>query len=759
MRVTIKAVKVPAGGWSVTAVNHATGKSILENPRLLGEIPDAEGRLFPAPPTGDPEALPGDVPEAEIGTYFANVMGQKGDPDGVARLGRYLFRTLLGSALWERILAAAPAEEPIELALTWDADSPLHRLPWEVMHTGTTSGSVREGFLAHQPGMLFTRRVAETTGERFKIEKLPSPPRVLVIVGSALTDTRIRPGAEYLGLLRALKDENQSLNTRLIVEATASQVSRAISQFAPNVVHIIGHGTAGPGVLLRGEETKDDLVDAARLVQILTIDDKVPLPKLVVLNACSPNVLDEVTLGRPMAAQLVRAGIPVVIGMSGNVADQACRVFTRKFYTALLDGTEIATAAAQGRRAGVANGGYDAPSQIDWGLPALFMAEEIGPVKIDTSAPDPDRERLAAARTFTNRPDYPTFCGRWDFFGAYRELMSTSTSQILMVPVQRQDDAEDQFGSERLLRELAAEAVRDGHIPILVSKDFLRARHHKWPSDLDEFLRDYFVKAVNQTVQLLSGIQQLAALRQEPRLTSLALLRPGVLATAPGGTLSSEFDNLNDDQRLAKALMLDLVALRSSVCRLMGIKEADIEKADPKVLLLIEDFHDLLFGEKLLELFEDFGLRDARARDVTRAVITYHLSPVEPQATTIKALIDFEGSLDVTRKQLMGLHAPIVSAADAEAIQEASLIYRQFLLKWRDRETPRPLSISAQAAQDAEFLQTLAAATSDGIPSKLDREGLWGMVYVLAKRGTELREANDDDIITAESQLPVVREA
>src|SRR5919109_1122665 len=168
MRFTIKAEKLPAGGWSVTVVNHATRKSILAKPRLLGEIPDDEGRLFPVPPADEADSLPGDLTEAEIAAHFDSVMGQAGDGDGVARLGRYLFRTLLARDLWEQMLAAATAEEPIELALTWDLDSPLHRLPWEVMHTGRTEASTREGFLAHEPGLLFTRRVPGTTAAGFK---------------------------------------------------------------------------------------------------------------------------------------------------------------------------------------------------------------------------------------------------------------------------------------------------------------------------------------------------------------------------------------------------------------------------------------------------------------------------------------------------------------------------------------------------------------------------------------------------------------
>jgi hypothetical protein len=45
--------------------------------------------------------------------------------------------------------------------------------------------------------------------------------------------------------------------------------------------------------------------------------------------------------GSPLAVQLVEIGVPVVVGMAGEVSEQACRFFARRFYEGFLEGEEF----------------------------------------------------------------------------------------------------------------------------------------------------------------------------------------------------------------------------------------------------------------------------------------------------------------------------------------------------------------------------------------------------------------------------------
>jgi hypothetical protein len=363
-------------------------------------------------------------------------------------------------------------------------------------------------------------------------------------------------------------------------------------------------------------------------------------------------------------------------------------------------------------------------------------------------------------------PPYPVFCGRWEFTSQFRDLISSSIEdmlapQLFVIPVPRQDPTPPappgpQFGSERLLREFAAETVRAGHIPILLSKGFLGVPHKQWPNELDEFLRLYFIKAVDETIQILSGKPPLLPLRSSPRLENLGRLKPALFDQPPDGQLPKEIRFINDPaQRLAAAIFSDLLALRAQVCEL---RKVDAKTADVKVVLLIEDYHDFEYGDVLAELFRRFGLKDGPARGLTRAVVTFNRIPVDSQPTTTTVIKDFTASTGVITRELTALHSPITSTSKPAQLQEATLVYRQFLLGWQDRETPTPLSLWSRGDKDTALMETFSEVTS-GWPSEIAGRAFWATILTLVRqRAPELRPANDEDVINAESAMPWVRE-
>ena len=100
------------------------------------------------------------------------------------------------------------------------------------------------------------------TPKKPKIITLTLPLKVLFVIGRKL-DNALRPGAEYLGLLRQMKirfknsDRNRHLNIKVLTEATLDELKESVEEFQPSVVHFISHGDEKGRLLLskRDEQT------------------------------------------------------------------------------------------------------------------------------------------------------------------------------------------------------------------------------------------------------------------------------------------------------------------------------------------------------------------------------------------------------------------------------------------------------------------------------------------------------------------------
>ena len=211
-----------ASGWEVTLVDQsgqpvvdAAGQPIQPQPRVLTRG-ESGGQAFPLPPGG----LPAGLAQEQLAGLLNAIFEQAGGADSVARFGHYLFECLLGAELWSAVDKAA-GKQPLELALTFPSgDRVLNRLPWESMCIQPPEAGLGwENFVAAQPEMVITRRPGGTRGPNFPSILLPSPAKVLFVIGSDLTDPAIRPGAEFMGLLRGLVGRDFFLNVRLLTRS------------------------------------------------------------------------------------------------------------------------------------------------------------------------------------------------------------------------------------------------------------------------------------------------------------------------------------------------------------------------------------------------------------------------------------------------------------------------------------------------------------------------------------------------------------
>lgn len=769
-RVNIEQVDA---GWRVIISGARDGIAVDVSPgggpavRLLRSV--GEGlKTFPQPPEAEADAIPdtADNPYRELCTttdaglirdVYQSILRRRAED--VVRFGRYLFATLLGDALWERLKSLAGVG-PRELALTWRrGDSLMNRLPWELMHSS-------DSFLAQEPELMITRRVAGTTQTLGEI----GSPRVLFVVGSDLAkDPNIRPGAEYLGLLRSLKPANRlRLKTHLLLQASPRRLRSAIKWFRPTVVHFICHG--GINVqresflqLMNDDGSAPEAVDAEGLMTLLRAETGGPLPQIVVLNACysaadNPDLyMKSGQVSSPLAVRLVegdsRGGVPVVVGMAGQVADQACRLFTRCFYEAVLGGQEISRAAAAGRRVGIIDEGLTDPrSSLDWALPMLFMSEAVTDPRLTLVPHESESDWHEVTNEFAP-PSYPAFCDRLEFFHWFDYLMAQSDAglypprhhtgdlQVIAISVSEKDKkgSDGKLGRTWLLRQFASHAVIDGHLPCLINNEWIENYDEGYPATF-EGLIEHFKWSMSKTSELF---------RLNFNPDCLDLLEEVRAGKKPGDELPPDVQNVyklardyGDTRVLSAALRIDLLRLLCSA----RARRPEAESARTKLLLLVDDIHQMVSATKpLLQFFSSiYGLRSTSAespggptaKSDIRVVCTYDLTAgMGEERTILDWLETAKGVRDIS---LETFQSP-----------EDRLAYEFFLSCWRDEDgNERPLAVETKAPQEivCTFFDLLSEKIG-GIPSKLKEAPATNLISTFVRLPPPynvLREMNDE---------------
>ena len=108
---------------------------------------------------------------------------------------------------------------------------------------------------------------------------------------------------------------------------------RCVRSEKPNVVHFSGHGTA-EGIILRNDHGSYQPVSGESLQRFFA-DRGV---ELVVLNSCVSR----------SQAELLASSVPMVVGTSSELDDEAARRFTTAFYRTLGEGDTVKEAFRDG---------------------------------------------------------------------------------------------------------------------------------------------------------------------------------------------------------------------------------------------------------------------------------------------------------------------------------------------------------------------------------------------------------------------------
>jgi hypothetical protein len=426
--------------------------------------------------------------------------------------GRLLFEAAFGQRLWQQLTdeASASRRHPpgqqgqpqgppyLELAIRGRAagiQAAWQALRWEALHdgvravaaqgtaagTGTGTADVDDdgardiavGIVRLVPGdghaqATVAPAAGPTAGGAPADLLIGRIPRVLFAVGSPLTDPGVRPAAELMGIMQDLDRDGGSIHPKIVDSATRASLREALRAFQPDVLHLIGHGGRLPDgqvtVQFRpepgGSGPADEWLTAEQLLGLFGAAGHTP--RLVILSACQTASAADRVNAAPFAARLVAGEVPVVIAMAGDIADTACRVFTRALTYALGVGVPLGKAVLWGRRAAF----YQRPGfwSTDWALPTVFLAERLSE---QARLVDPRNARAVRERAhLLGLAQAPVFYGRREFIDATDRLLDgTDPLNVLLAYT---PDSTGSFGGERLLRQLGARALRLGVLPVLL---------------------------------------------------------------------------------------------------------------------------------------------------------------------------------------------------------------------------------------------------------------------------------------------------
>lgn len=324
--------------------------------------------------------------------------------------------------------------------------SSLHQLHWEKLRDPREPNA----FLAPDATVILSRYMASTTlrpgmrpkGQLKALVVIADPENIGAYAGAdGQRLTRIKDVQEEV--MRA-KNSLQGIEVTILQAdnpANRPTLNRLLDKLAEGygILYLVCHGVmakdAGPFIYLETENGQVESINISgpngfvtRLSQLAT------LPQLVVLASCqSAGNADEFVSrdGGVLAAfgpRLVEIGVPAVVAMQGNITQKTIAEFMPRFFTQLMEHSEIDRAMAEARRSVLVS------KRPDWWMPVLFT-------------------RLTSGRLWY-QPGFEA--GQTGFGNAWREL-STAIKARKIIPVLGPGLTEAVFGPPEKLTHQWAE--------------------------------------------------------------------------------------------------------------------------------------------------------------------------------------------------------------------------------------------------------------------------------------------------------------
>ena len=287
--------------------------------------------------------------------------------------GAALFESVFSRGVGERfrdsVEAARRQGTGLRLRLRLSAPE-LADLPWEFLYNPSVN---------RFPALSIRTPLVRYIDLPEKVQPVPvaQPLRALVMISSPKDYPQLDVESEWArltGSLKALVDAGLVAIDRLD-NATLSDLQRCLRRARYHIFHFIGHGefdrSSEEGVLiLEREDRAGHRVGSQYLGMLLHDHESL---RLAILNACEGARTSRVDPFAGTAQTLVQQGIPAVIAMQFEIADDVAGTFAHEFYGAVADGYPIDAAVTEARKAIFAAG-----RDVEWGTPVLYLRAPDG---------------------------------------------------------------------------------------------------------------------------------------------------------------------------------------------------------------------------------------------------------------------------------------------------------------------------------------------------------------------------------------------
>jgi hypothetical protein len=270
----------------------------------------------------------------------------------------------------------------------------LIALPWEIMQPQAGKPAISLPSPLQSPQVFFSR----TTSDVGSLISLPPSQglNILLVLGQDTAAARLQLEAEARILEQTLRSFQQlkPINGRslatvpcrvdTLLQPTPKELILQLETQAYNIFFYSGHGLSAPngGLLFLSPGVA---IDGTELAHVLARSQV----KLCAINACwgaQPAFDDGQPLPRSSLAEvLIHHGVPAVLGMRDEIADEEALSFIQVFTQALAAGSPIDRAAAIARQQLLALYKFISPA---WTLPILYMHPEFDGELVGA----PDRE-------------------------------------------------------------------------------------------------------------------------------------------------------------------------------------------------------------------------------------------------------------------------------------------------------------------------------------------------------------------------------
>lgn len=326
-------------------------------------------------------------------------IGQRRPPaQDATQLGRTLYAHLFPPPLEANLERARAIAGPDPLRVFVHCELPeVAAVPWELLYDPR-----RRLFLALDPatGLVRQTKHAQPVAERETGTAL----RILALHVAPADAPTLELDAARQALEEALSGfiaAGQVTIDFVPAPVTAAALQERLAAERYDVLYFAGHSTDGT-LLLEDEKRRQQPLPAAQLREMMQGQP----PYLLVLSADNTGAPDGSRRrvraaggqeGPSPAAALVRAGVPLVVGMQTKIGDRAAAVFDVAFLGGLADGLPVDRAMTHARRQLYLRAG----DRLDWVAPVLYTAgAPLGPLLATpamAAAPRPELAGLAVS--------------------------------------------------------------------------------------------------------------------------------------------------------------------------------------------------------------------------------------------------------------------------------------------------------------------------------------------------------------------------